>query len=103
MEYFNSEPFQVYLDRLPTALQGTLLVAFGSIILGVALGLQRGSREPKRAAPVSPASDDGRNSSGFCGNIQDAPSWSRTQLDMILGRFFSGMKASAGRYQKRSK
>lgn len=39
MEYFESEPFRFYLERLPAGLQGTLLVAGGAIVLGVAIGL----------------------------------------------------------------
>ncbi len=53
MEYFGSEPFRFYLERLPAGLQGTLLVAAGAIVLGVAIGLLLASLSLVRLGPTA--------------------------------------------------
>ena len=53
MEFFESAPFQFYLGRLPIGLQGTLLVAAGAILLGVAIGLLLATLSLVRHGPTA--------------------------------------------------
>ena len=53
MDYFDTQPFRFYIERLPTGLQGTLIVAAGAIILGVAIGLLLASLSLVRLGPTA--------------------------------------------------
>lgn len=53
MELLESEPFRIYLERLPQGLQGTLIVAAGALLLGVALGLLLASLALARLGPLA--------------------------------------------------
>lgn len=39
MEFLASEPFRLYLERIPQGLVGTILVALGALLLGIVVGL----------------------------------------------------------------